>query len=165
MQYWAACHIDNRLYRFEALPCDCVAMGLDLIPDLDSSCSYFYRLPDSNGHFLARKKNRAPRAPVFRRNSDCWRFFFSVQQNRTGAISGIGLILPPPPKQNAPTIYSFSYALICAVGNFRGSGAHMGMQQFRRNRNPMRTIPHTRAALVISTNMRQTCRRGIRLPA
>jgi len=33
-----------------------VAMGLDLIPDLDSSCSYFYRLPDSNGHFLARKK-------------------------------------------------------------------------------------------------------------
>lgn len=102
MQHWAACHIDNRLYRFEALPCDCVAVGLDIGSNMDSLSNYFCRLPDSNSHFLAREKIRAPRAPVFRRNSDCWRFFFSVQQNRTGAISGIGLILPPPPKQNTP---------------------------------------------------------------
>lgn len=60
MQYWAACHIDNRLYRFEALPCDCVAMGLDIGSNMDSLSNYFCRLSDCGSCFPMKKKIRAP---------------------------------------------------------------------------------------------------------
>jgi len=56
MQYWAACHIDNRLYRFEALPCDCVAVGLDIGSNMDSLSNYFCRLSDCGSCFPMKKK-------------------------------------------------------------------------------------------------------------
>jgi hypothetical protein len=59
-----------------------MAMAMGFIPNLDSSCSYFYRLSDSSGHFLARKKlERLERR--LSEKSGYWRFF-SFLFSRTG---------------------------------------------------------------------------------
>jgi hypothetical protein len=66
-----------------------MAMAMGFIPNLDSSCSYFYRLSDSSGHFLARKKLERLERQLFGNPERLVLFFFSAQQSRS--LTWLGL--------------------------------------------------------------------------